>query len=144
MDNYEEFEEISNLLHQIIRLHFTVAQKQLDKHGLHPAQPGIIHMLSNRDGMTQVDLAGKLNVTPATISAMVKRMERDDLLYRKRSEEDQRVTHIYLTEKGKEQSIIIGKVFNQINQVSFKNFSEEDLIQVREIFLKIASNLKGV
>ena len=140
----DEYKEISKLLHQVFKLHFTAAQKHLDKHGFHPAQPGLIHMLSDHEGMTQVELAGKLNVTPATISAMIKRMERDELLYRKRSEEDQRVTHIYLTEKGKEQSVLISKAFNQINHESFKNFSEEDLNQAKVVLSKIISNLKGV
>ena len=37
---------------------------------------------------------------------MLKRMERDEVIERRRSEADQRVTHVYLTEKGKSQAKI--------------------------------------
>ena len=140
--NSEEAQELTILLHRVMKLQFSFAYKCMDKHGFHRAQPGIIMELSKCDGLTQIELANKLGVTPATISAMIKRMERDEILYRERSEEDQRVTNIFLTPKGKEQSIHVNEAIKHINEVSFKNFSQEELNQAKMIFNKIIINLR--
>lgn len=139
-----EAQDLFALMHRVMKLNYGVAQKCLEKQGMHRAQPGIIIELSKRDGQTQVELANKMGVTPATISAMIKRMERDELLIRKRSDEDQRVTHIYLTQKGREQSVKVKEAFDQIHQVCFKGFSNEDLEQTEAIFNKMIKNFKEI
>lgn len=136
-----EIRELSSLLGHVFRFQMIRAQKRLEEKGLCRAQPGIIHALSHHDGLTQVELASKMNVTPATVSAMLKRMERDEVIIRKRSLEDQRVTHVYLTEKGKEQSDIVAKVFCELSQQAFGNFTEEELKQAKAIFEKLKENL---
>jgi len=112
----------------------------MEKYGLYPAQSWIIKFLYHQEAQTQVELASKLKVTPATISAMLKRMERDELIYRKRSVEDHRVTHVFLTDKGKEQVELIEEAFKEINQLCFQGFSESELEQAHLIFNKIIAN----
>jgi len=136
----EKTQELSTLLQRIMKLHFGVAQKCLEKYGLYPAQSWIVKYLFHQEAQTQVELASKLKVTPATISAMLKRMERDEIIYRKRSVEDHRVTHVYLTAKGREQVKLIEDAFQEINQLSFQGFSESELEQTNLIFNKIIDN----
>ena len=72
---------------------------------------------------------------------MLKRMERDEVIERRRSEADQRVTHVYLTEKGKSQAKIVNQIFKELNLRSFgKIFSKEELEQTRAIFSKLIAN----
>lgn len=136
----DEVRELSVLLGHVFRFQMSAAQKRLEEEGLSRSQPGIVHILSHHDGLTQVELANKMNVTPATVSAMLKRMERDEVIIRKRSQEDQRVTHVYLTEKGKGQSETIDKVFKEMSQKGFGNFTEEELSQAKMIFEKLKKN----
>ena len=138
----KETQELTVLLQRVMKLQFGVVHKCMEKYGFHRAQPGIILELSRCEGLTQVELANKLGVTPATISAMIKRMERDESLYRKRSEEDQRVTHIFLTTKGKEQSIRVREAIAYINEIAFENFSKDELEQTKKIFNKMIDNLR--
>ena len=141
--SHEEVTELVSLLHRMMKLQYGFAQRCMEKEGFHRAQPGIIMELSKCDGLTQVELASRLGVTAATISAMIKRMERAELLYRERSEEDQRLTHIFLTPKGREHSIRVKAVITQINDVGFQDFSEEELKQTKIIFKKIIHNFEG-
>lgn len=140
----DEVRELSVLLGHVFRFQMTAVQRRLEEEGLSRSQPGIVHILSHHDGLTQVELANKMNVTPATVSAMLKRMERDEVIVRKRSQEDQRVTHVYLTEKGKEQSEIIDKVFKEMSQKGFGNFTEEELSQSKAIFEKLKKNFSDI
>ena len=67
-----------------------MGHKTMEEQGFCRSQPAMIKMLSQHDGLTQVELASKLNVTPATVSNMLKRMERDNMIERRRSEEDEK------------------------------------------------------
>ena len=99
-------------------------------------------MLSQCHQATQVELANKLNVTPATISAMLKRMERDGLIERQRSLTDQRVTYVCLTESGIEQAKVVNEIFRELNFRAFGNFSKDEIDQAKFIFRKLLGNLQ--
>lgn len=139
-----ETSELGKLLGHVMRLQMMTAHKRMEERGFCRSQPGIIHILSKHDGLTQVELANTMNVTPATISAMLKRMERETLIERRRSQEDQRVTHVYLTERGREQSNVVEKIFDELNQKGFGNFTDEELEQAKNIFLKLINNLGDI
>lgn len=139
---YHEVPELTKLFNQVLKLNFKRMQKKLDEINMHPGQPKILHVLSHvEEPITQVELAKMLGVTPATINAMLKRMERDELITRVRSESDNRVTHIYLTEEGHEVAIKVGKIMLDIQELCFGNFTEEEVEQTKHIFLKLKTNL---
>lgn len=139
-----EISELAKLLGHVIRLQMVTAHKKMEEQGFCRSQPGIIHVLRHHNGLTQVELATKMNVTPATISAMLKRMERDDMIERRRSQEDQRVTHVYLTDRGQQQSDIVEVIFDEMNQKGFGNFTDEELKQAKNIFQKLIDNLGDI
>lgn len=141
--NKKEIDEVSTMFCQVIRNQKSILHRRLEEEGFCRAQPWIIHILSHCDGATQVEIAHKLDVTPATISAMLKRMERDGIIERCRSETDHRVTHVYLTEKGRNQTKIVNQIFNEIFMKSFGNFSQEELAVAKTIFSKLIVNFNN-
>lgn len=138
----QQVNELSVLLGHLMKNQMLTVQRKLEEHGLCRAQPGIVHILSKCDGLTQVELSNKMSVTPATVSAMLKRMERDEVIERRRSLEDQRVTHVYLTAKGKDQAKIVNQVFQELSVQGFGNFTEEELTQAKFIFTKLNQNFR--
>ncbi|MDR2833636.1 MAG: MarR family transcriptional regulator [Streptococcaceae bacterium] len=133
--------ELSTLLQKVTKNLFFAHHKQMEELGLQKTQPHIIHILAKNDGQTQVELAQRLEVTPATISAMLKRMERDEMVYRVRSKEDARVTHVYLSDKGKENVDKIKDIFEMMQEKTFQDFTQEEMQQAQHIFKKIIENL---
>lgn len=87
--------ELSKLLGHVICLQMVTVQKGLDEHDFWCSKSGIIHELSKHDGLTQVELAAKTNVTLVTISSMLKCMERDEVMVRNHREEDQQTKTIF-------------------------------------------------
>lgn len=133
-----------NLYHifgEIVKLHFTRSHNLLEKFGIYPGQPPMLFALYNKDGQSQKDLADKLRIKPATITTMINRMEKSELLTRKQDEQDQRVSRVYITEKGRETCERLKSVMRAINGECFSNFTEEEKILLRRLFLQMRDNL---
>ena len=54
----------------------------------------------NNPGLKVTELAGVLSIHPSTCSNILDKLQQKDLIARKRIGKDQRVVHLYLTEKG--------------------------------------------
>ena len=80
------------LLAQVCRLHHTRAQAMLEALGLYRGQPPVLHFLHEEDGLTHSALAVRLNVTPATVTKMLQRMENAGWVIRRPDAVDQRVS----------------------------------------------------
>ncbi len=59
-------------------------------------------VLWKKDGILIQDIARSLEVDQATITPLVKRLEKQELVTRQRSNEDERKVQVFLTEKGKD------------------------------------------
>ncbi|MEN6411804.1 MAG: MarR family transcriptional regulator [Veillonellales bacterium] len=61
-----------------------------------------LHAIKEMDGLTFKQLVERFNVQKSTITDIINRLIKRNLVYKKQSEKDLRVFHIYLTDKGKE------------------------------------------
>lgn len=68
----------------------------------HPAQALCLRMLAEHDGISQRELARALRLSPPTVTAMLKRMERAGTVERRPDPADARVTRVRLTATGRE------------------------------------------
>ncbi len=91
---------IGALLVQVCRAHRNKAQQLLSKIDLHPGQEFLLASLWPQDGLTHTEVAENLCVQPATVTRMLDRMETAGLVQRQTDSGDQRVSRVYLTEKG--------------------------------------------
>ena len=58
-------------------------------------------LLDKNEGMSQGELSQRFEVDPSRVTRLAKRLEREGLLRRERGPEDNRVVHMYLTQKGR-------------------------------------------
>lgn len=68
--------------------------------GLSAAQLWMMWELFNEPGLTVSGLAKVLSIHQSTCSNMLDKIQKKELVYRERSDTDQRVVRLYLTEKG--------------------------------------------
>ena len=73
---------------------------QMQELGIYPGQIPVLGLLAHRDGLSQKEIAERLRIKPPTVNVTVQRLEKAGFLYRKADEKDQRISRIYLTEKG--------------------------------------------
>lgn len=129
---------------QIIRLHYHRLHTLLDQIGIYPGQPPLLFVLYIKNGQSQKELADKLHIKPATITMMVRRMEKAKLVKRYPDPKDQRISRVYLTEEGKKVYQEVHAILKKIDLECFKNFTEEERILLRRFFIQMRDNLAEV
>jgi MarR family transcriptional regulator, organic hydroperoxide resistance regulator len=129
------------LLVRVSRAHYNLASRVFEGLGLHRGQPPVLFELGCKDGMTQSELAHNLEVTPATITNMLHRMEQAGFITRTRDQDDSRISRVFLTTSGK---IILDQVkvlADKMDQTTFAGFSNEEQNQVGDFLDRIRQNL---
>jgi DNA-binding MarR family transcriptional regulator len=134
-------EYLDFLLIRVCRIHHNLARQSLEKIGLHRGQPPVLLILGKQDGMTHSELAAKMEVTPAAISNMVKRMEQAGFVVRRRDAEDERVSRVYMTDAGRAIYSEMEAIAQQVNETTFAGFTEEERTIMRDFLMRVHSNL---
>ncbi len=137
------FDTIGFLLLHVGRAHHHLIRKQMHALGLHRGQPPVLFALHKQDGMSNSELAEFLEITPATLTNKVKRMEKADLVLRRRDPEDERVSRIYLTDKGRGLMDKLRRSVVQKETAMLKGFGEADKKRLKEDLLKILENIEA-
>lgn len=129
---------------RLIRMYYSRIQSQLAEVGLYRGQPPILMLLYKNDGMSQKEMARALNLSPATMTVTLKRMEKAGLVLREMDEHDQRILRVHLSEKGREMcetgEIRIGVVTAEL----LEGFTLEEQQQLNEYLGRIARNMERV
>ena len=139
MDTNEE--SISVLFHKLMRMHHHKIVEMFASHGLYAAHPPIMGVLRKHDGCSQNMFVEKLYLQPATISNALKRMENAGFVRREKDKIDQRVTRVYMTDKGKSILSEVDKASNDIKNQWFKGFTTEEKVLLRRFILHMFENL---
>lgn len=135
---------IYGLFKELIREHFIRREKLLSDLKLFRGQAPVLLLLSEKEGITQKEIAEKLKIKPSTVTLIIRRMKRRGLILTVKDTQDKRFTKIYLSDEGKKLICRLKKVFKQLETEMFKNFEEEDLKKLENYFQKIISNLREV
>ncbi len=139
-----ELEALDFLLAQVCRLHYLRAQTLLEAIGIYRGQPPVLHILHEQDGLTQSELASRLELTPATVTKMLQRLEKAGFVQRQTDAEDQRVSRVYLTEAGRAIQGDVAAALGQLAQESFSDFTLEERVIMRRLLLQVRENLSRV
>lgn len=134
-------ENLEVLLRQVCKIHTNKVNKVLDDVGLHIGQPMMLRSLYKKDGVPQSILAKELVITPATASAMVKRLEKGGYVIRKRDAEDERVSNVYLTDKGRDLSSDLRVVKDKMEELVFDGFTAEEKKNMRSYLERVMDNM---
>ena len=132
---------INHVFFEVIRLHYKRTFDLLEAYGVYPGQPPLLFALYSKDGQSQRELAEQIRLKPATVTIMLKRMEKSNLIEKKADKDDHRKSRIYLTEKGVEAYKNTKTVIDQLEEECLKNFTKEEKLLLRRLLLQIRDNL---
>jgi DNA-binding MarR family transcriptional regulator len=136
-----EPESIDMLFVQVCRLHYGRARTLLEEIGLYRGQPPLLRFLREQDGLAQTDLATRLQLTPATVTKMIQRMEKAGFVQRRPDATDQRVSRVYLTEAGRAIQTEVDRVLQTIEADAFAGFTLDERVVLRRLLLQMRENL---
>jgi len=92
--------------------------------------------------MSNSELAEFLEITPATLTNKVKRMEKAGLVIRQRDEDDERVSRIYLTDKSRSFMDRLHKSMIEMESAMLKGFSDSEIQRIKADIRKILENIE--
>jgi DNA-binding MarR family transcriptional regulator len=107
---------------------------------IRPAYMGVLMNLWEADGQKVVDLARGAGLEPSTMTGLLDRMARDDLVRRVADPEDRRVLRIFLTEPAKAAGPLVMQVALAVVAQSFQGIAPEHLEIVKQVLRKVLQN----
>ena len=113
---YLKDDQLKHLIEKLFigyRETFSDSKKILEKYSIGLAHQKVIHLLSMYEGISISELLKKLKITKQSLNRVLKDLIKLDIVIFKKDEQDTRVKHLYLNEKGK-------KIFNEIFEIQKK------------------------
>ena len=134
---------VGYMLAHVCKHHRQRAEELLNEIGLHTGQEMLLCGLWEKEGITQTELADHLMIQPATVTNMLQRLEREGFVERRPDIEDQRISRVYTTAKGRDIEEGLQEKWSQLEQESFGGFSVEERVLLRRLLLQAYQNLTG-
>jgi DNA-binding MarR family transcriptional regulator len=134
-------ESLGQLLDQVCRTRHGQMHAVLKRLGLYRGQPFVLRALWEEEGITHSELAQRLHVQPATISNMLRRMEKAGFVQRRPDPEDRRLSRVYLTEAGRGIHDEVRRAWGVFETRAFDTFTPEERTLLRRLLLQIRENL---
>ena len=79
---------------------FSKIEKNIQEYGLNISEFGVLEMLWHKGEQPIQKIAEKILVTSGTITYIIDKLQKKDLVYRKQFEKDKRIFYVSLTENG--------------------------------------------
>ena len=140
--NYEVYKETFRKMWRIGMLHRTIFEKNISDMGIHHSQHHLLMYIAKEGEVSsQKVLAEKFCISPAAIARTLKELEVEGYIEKSSIENDCRCNKIIITEKGKAIVSATHKLFKKTDEISFADFSEEDLQKFNDYLDKMQSRL---
>tara|TARA_B100001113_G_C20725208_1_gene455507 strand:- start:143 stop:580 length:438 start_codon:yes stop_codon:yes gene_type:complete len=137
---YLKDEQLKDLIEKLFisyRETFSDPKKILNKYSIGLAHQKVIHLLSMYEGISISDLLKKLKITKQSLNRVLKDLIKLDIVTFKKDEQDTRIKHVFLNDKGK-------KIFNEIFDMQKRrihnallNSSSEEVLNFDNVLKKI-------
>lgn len=134
-------ETIGYLLVQAAKEHRGRVSNAFSDLGIHVGQDMVLLQLWGEDGVSPTELANRLRVEPGTVSKVLSRMEKVDLVTRRRDPRDARSFKVYLTENGKALREPVNSRWEGVEDRMLKGLSPEERVLLRRLLSQVRDNL---
>ena len=137
---YLKDDQLKHLIEKLFisyRETFSDTKKILDKYSIGVAHQKVILLISMYEGISITSLLKKLKVTKQSLNRVLKDLIKLEVISFEKDDQDTRVKHLYLNEKGK-------KLFNEIFEIqkkriynAFLNSSSQEVLNFDEVLKRI-------
>ena len=137
---YLKDDQLKDLIEKLFisyRETFSDSKKILNKYRIGLAHQKAIHLISMYEGISISELLKRLKVTKQSLNRVLKDLIKLEVVIFKKDDQDTRIKHIFLNEKGR-------KLFNEIFEIQKKrihnallNSSSEEVINFDNVLNKI-------
>lgn len=130
-------------LHDLTKqMHRAVHRDYHMRGGIYHGQAKLLMEIFKNNGASQRELAENLDVRPSSMAEMLKKLENNGFILKKQDENDQRISHIYLTDEGKKIVEEIEKSKDEFEEKFFSALTEEEKEKLLVLIEKLCLGLE--
>lgn len=104
----------------------------------------VVKLLEAFGDLSLSELSDKIRAQNSTVTGIIDRMEREDLVTRERSKEDRRVVYIKLTAKGRELAREIPVEPMEVFKNALETLSAQEMKDLLKIMTKVAKRVRTI
>lgn len=119
--------------------------EELKKHNLEGLAPShgdiLVHLYEHEDGVPMNKITASINKDKSTVTALVNKLEKLELLEKFKNENDSRSTMVKLTKKGlNTKPIVMENISKKLLDITYENFTKKEKELVCNLLEKIKDN----
>ena len=107
---------------------------------INPAEAMFLSKIYYKDGISQREIAHSLIVSEANITKTFKKLEGKELVYKTVDKDNNARRNLHLTEKGEQTFERCIDIFNEFDDIIFKDLTEEEIKNMKSSIRKIINN----
>ena len=137
---YLKDDQIKDLIEKLFvgyREIFSDSKKILEKHSIGLAHNKVIHLLSMYEGISISELLKRLKITKQSLNRVLKDLIKLEAVEFKKDEQDTRVKHVFLSNKGKNISNEIFQTQKKRIYNALLNSKSEEVLNFDSVLHKI-------
>lgn len=131
---------------QLKQVHARVFEKVLRRHtscAISGPQCNVLFHLWAQDGITISELSRRTQLTNATLTSMLDRLEAQQLLERRQNPENRREIYVFLTQHARELRQEYTSCYQEMTAINFKGFTPRERRQFEQYLERFYQNLTG-
>ena len=118
--------------HSIAKMYNQIASK----YGM-TQSVGYVLLIIDQNGTPATKIGPELGMEPTSLTRLLKSMEDDGLIFRKKDKKDGRVVMVYLTESGIEKRKVARKVVRKFNDLILDEIKKQDFKVFVDVIEKV-------
>jgi len=105
-------------------------------------QGRILYVLWQEDGVPIKTISEKSGLAITSLTTMLERMEKSELISRRQDEADRRKTLLFLTKKARNLKQDYDSVSEQMGEIYYDGFTKKEIIEFESYLERIMNNLE--
>ncbi|MBS0529269.1 MAG: MarR family transcriptional regulator [Proteobacteria bacterium] len=130
-------------LFEVQRLLRLYADKQASRYGLTRAQWAVLAKLERTEGLKQTEVAELMEMQPITLTRLIDKLCKADLIERRSDETDRRVNRLYLTRTARPMMAKLAALRSEITRAALADISIPDAHRLVEQLETVKDNVRS-
>jgi len=132
-------ESVGKWISTIHRYSMIYKSRSFIAYGIGAGQLGFLSVLYQKDGISQDELAQKLNMDKTTTARAVQKLEEMGFVKRRPGEQDRRINLVFLSQKALDIQPHIKSTMQAWTEILVQGFTEDE----RDLLLKMLKKISG-
>ena len=141
----QDYHKLCCMMMRAMRMHRRIIEGRIQSLGIHPSQHFLLMQLSREGNIpSQARIAEMMDVSPASVARTLKNLDEGGYILRMGGETDSRRNEIAITEKGESVVDESRRLFMNVDNAVYADFTEEETLQLERLLHKMIGNLAAL